>query len=59
MNDSFSQSSVVFKESLFLITAKQRKPPKEIWSLVKNVLPYTVTTVKKGVYMWLLCENNV
>ncbi len=34
MNDSFSQSSVVFKESLFLITVKERKPSQECchWS---------------------------
>jgi hypothetical protein len=41
MNDSFSQSCVVFvKESFFLITVKERKPSQEMLSLVKNGLPY-------------------
>jgi hypothetical protein len=40
MNDSFTQSSVVFKESFFLITVKERTPLQEMLSLVKNGLPY-------------------
>jgi hypothetical protein len=53
MNDSFSQFSPFFLRIASLFLNKREKTQKEIWSLVKNGLPY-----RKGAYIWLLGESD-